>query len=480
MSTAYDGLSAEVPEFRDRSIVVMGLGSFGGGVGVARFLARQGARVVVTDMKTEGELAESAAQLQGLGVTFKLGGHDESDFDRADLVVFSPAIDPASPLLRRAMDRGIPLETEMNLFFKLCRAKTLVGVTGSNGKTTTAYLAYEVLRRLLGERAWLGGNVGISLLESSDRIQPRDVVVLELSSFQLDALRSLRRSPTVSVVTNVTPNHLDRHGSLQAYTRAKQAILDSQGAGDVCVLNLDDPVVRSMPHSARRLGFSLGEAQFEGAWAGEWMKSLYLSDGTITYEIDVAGRRLPGRFNIQNMLAAACATYPIGSCRPTEWTRACSEVFRTFPGVEHRLEYVGDVGEIAFYNDSIATNPDSTIAALDALPGPFVVILGGYDKQLPFELLAQKIRERNVRCVVLMGQAAGKIRAALQALPLSPKTEVASAASLGEAVQTCFDKARPGDQVLLSPACASFDQFRNFVERGLRFKQLVGELRRAG
>jgi UDP-N-acetylmuramoylalanine--D-glutamate ligase len=478
MGTIYEALYTGIPELRGRRITVMGLGYFGGGVGTARFLARQGARVVVTDVKTEAELADSIEQLQGLDVTFKLGGHDPSDFTDADLVVFSPAIDPASPFLKLAIDRGVPLETELNLFFKLCRAKTTIGVTGSNGKTTTTVLTHEILKRLLGERAWLGGNVGISLLESVDRIQPDDVVVLEISSFQLEALRALRRSPNVSIVTNVTPNHLDRHGSMEAYALAKQAILDYQRPTDTCVLNLDDPIVRSMPRRSRRLGFSLERPSLEGAWASRGLDEIFLSDGTVTFELDIAGRRLPGRFNVQNMLAAACASYAACCCRPTEWARACEDVFRNFPGVEHRLEFVAQVGGVSFYNDSIATNPDSTIAALDALPGPFVMILGGYDKQLPFEALAQKIQERNVRCVVLMGQAAGKIRSVLESSGRPPRMEVVS--SLSDAVHVCFEKARPSDQVLLSPACASFDQFRNYVERGRLFKKLVGELKRAG
>lgn len=470
----YSRLSTSIPRFSGLRVTIMGLGYFGGGVGVARFLARQGARVTVTDAKSESELADSIERLRGLDVRFRLGGHDAEDFTGADLVVFSPAIDPASPYLAMARE----LDTEMNLFFKLCRAKTTIGITGSNGKTTTTVLAYEVVRRIYGERAWLGGNVGISLLESVDRIQPDDLVVLEMSSFQLEALRALRRSPTVSVVTNLTPNHLDRHGTLEAYAHAKQAILDYQDPQDVSVLNMDDAIVRSMPHRGRRLGFSLSEAQFEGAWANRSLSSVCLSDGSITHQIDIEGRRLPGRFNVQNMLAAAAATHAPCSHRPTEWARACSEVFRAFPGVEHRLEYVGEVNGAAFYNDSIATNPDSTIAALDALPGPFVVILGGYDKQLPFEALARKIAERDVRCVVLMGQASDKIRSVLRSLPTPPPMEVVP--TLSEAVRVGAARARPRDQVLLSPACASFDQFRNFVERGHLFKKLVGELKQAG
>jgi UDP-N-acetylmuramoylalanine--D-glutamate ligase len=470
----YSALYTETPKLAGRRVVVMGLGYFGGGVGVTRYLVRQGAKVTVTDLKSREELADSVGQLEGLDVTLRLGRHDERDFETADLVVFSPAIDPASAILQRAAQRGTPLETELNLFFKLCRAKTVIGITGSNGKTTTTALTHEILRRLLGEHCWLGGNIGVSLLEQVERIAPEDTVVLEISSFQLDALRALGRSPSIAVVTNLSPNHLDRHGTLEAYAEAKRGILAFQRERDWKILNADDPVVREFPGVARPLAFSLDEVQFEGAWAGRGMRRALLSHEGMTFEIDLEGRRLPGRFNVANMLAAACASYAACGWRPRAWMDAAGEVFRTFAGVEHRLEFVREVGGARFYNDSIATNPDSTVAALDALPGPFVLILGGYDKQLPFEGLARKIGERAVRKVVLLGQAAPKIRSALESLQRPPETETVR--TLAEAVEACARSARPQDQVLLSPACASFDQFRNYVERGRLFKSLVEKL----
>jgi UDP-N-acetylmuramoylalanine--D-glutamate ligase len=476
MDSLYDSLSTRVPELRGRRALVMGLGSFGGGLGAVRYLARQGARVTVTDLRSEEDLRESLEQIRGLGVELRLGRHDEADFERADLVLFSPAIDPRSPHLRRARERGAELETELNLFFKLCRSRRILGVTGSNGKTTTALLAHGVLDRLMGPRAWLGGNVGISLLDSVDRIAPDDAVVLEISSFQLEALRALRRSPQVAVYTNLSPNHLDRHGSMEEYARAKQAILDHQGPEDECVLNGDDPHVRSLPGRARRATFSLAGPQLRGAWVSRGLDRIRFNDEWAEFQIDISSRKLPGRFNVQNMMAAACASYAICGSRPTEWARACEEFFRDFAGAEHRLEFVADLGGVEYYNDSIATNPDSTIAALEALPGPFVLILGGTDKQLPFERLARKIQESDVRCVVLMGCAAGKIRGVLESSSKPP--EMQTVRTLAEAVEAATARSRPGDQVLLSPACASFDQFRNFVERGRTFKRLVGECRR--
>ncbi|MBI2933810.1 MAG: UDP-N-acetylmuramoyl-L-alanine--D-glutamate ligase, partial [Planctomycetes bacterium] len=373
----------------------MGLGLFGGGVGVTRFLVKAGARVTVTDMKTPHDLRESVAALEGLPIELHLAGHREADFRDADFVVTSPAVPADSPWLGIARAR----ETEMNLFFKLCPARRIVGVTGSNGKTTTTALIGEILRRG-PRRSWVGGNIGGSLLEDLEKIGPDDGVVLELSSFQLESLDALRRSPNVSVVTNITPNHLDRHGTMEKYVAAKRAIVAHQGEGDLRVLNADDAIVRAF-EGAGTAWFSL-KGRVDGAWVeGE---RIHVGDETL----DVSRRRLPGWFNLQNMAAAAAATaraFP-------GWREAAEGALVEFKGVEHRLEFVGEVGGVKYFNDSIATNPESTLAALDTLAGPIVIILGGYDKRLPFEALGRRVRER-CRAAVLVGATAGAIEAAI-------------------------------------------------------------------
>ena len=227
------------PALQGKRVTVMGLGLFGGGLGVARFLVRSGAKVTITDAKSETDLRESVDQLRPLPVTLKLGGHDERDFADADLVIVNPAVPETNPYLKLAR----ALETEMNLFFKLCGAKTLLGVTGSNGKTTTTTLIGEILKKH-PRRSWIGGNIGISLLEKLPEIGSDDLVTLELSSFQLENLGLLKRSPNISVVMNLTPNHLDRHGTMENYSAAKRQIVAHQGDGDAKVLNLDDPMVR--------------------------------------------------------------------------------------------------------------------------------------------------------------------------------------------------------------------------------------------
>jgi UDP-N-acetylmuramoylalanine--D-glutamate ligase len=453
-------LLRETPALDGRRVTVMGLGLFGGGLGVTRFLVRAGARVTVTDRKSEHELRESVAELRGLPVTLRLGGHEERDFREADLVVVNPAVPETEPLLRLAP----ALETEMNLFFKLCRAKRTVGITGSNGKTTTTTLVGEILRKRPG-RSWVGGNIGRSLLENLDEIGDDDAVALELSSFQLENLSVLRRSPSVGAVLNVSPNHLDRHGTMENYAAAKRQIVADQTAEHAKVLNGDDPWVRPFAAASpsRTSFFSLRERPEAGAWIrGESID--FGSRGVI----DVSRRRIRGDFNLANMAAAALSTLVVDrGCGG--FLSACEEVFNTFPGVEHRLEYVGEKGGVKYYNDSKATDPEATVAALSTLEGPFVLVLGGYDKKTPFDLLAREVAARPVRACVLLGQTAAAIEAALRAQSRVP--EIVRVASIEEAVRRV--PVRPGETVLLSPACASWDMFRNFVERGRAFKDAV-------
>lgn len=458
-------LLRDLPALEGKRVTVMGLGLFGGGLGVTRFLVRSGARVTITDSKSETDLRESVDQLQSLPVTLKLGGHDERDFRDADLVIVNPAVPETNPYLKLAR----ALETEMNLFFKLCRAKTILGVTGSNGKTTTTTLIGEILKKH-PRRAWVGGNIGISLLEKLPEIGPDDIVALELSSFQLENLGLLKRSPNISVVMNLTPNHLDRHGTMDNYIEAKRQIVAHQGPGDVKVLNLDDPIVRTFSSaSPSRTYVFVARHELSGKNVTVIRdEKLTLGD---SWTIDVSRRRVPGAFNLQNMAAAATATWLVDEGGWSGWNAACEEVFNTFPGVEHRLEFVTEKGGVKYYNDSKATDAEATIAALDTLPGPFVLILGGFDKKTPWEALSRAVAEKPVRAAVLFGQTAPAIEAALRAAPRVP--EIVRVANLDEAVGV---PARPGETVLLSPACASWDMFRNFTERGLRFKALVAAL----
>jgi UDP-N-acetylmuramoylalanine--D-glutamate ligase len=471
MDTTRDPHVMDSMAFAGKRVTIMGLGFFGGAIGLAKYLVAQGAQVTLTDLKPAGELQDSIAALMGYPVRLVLGRHELADFTDVDAVFASPAVHEASPYLMTARTHGIPIDTEMNLFMRLCRG-TVVGVTGSNGKTTTTSLIGAILQAV-NPRTRVGGNIGRSLLPEVAEIEPGDPVVLELSSFQLEDLAEVGRSPHIALLLNLSPNHLDRHGSMEAYLAAKQQIFAYQGSEDIAILNADDPRLRPLAaelHSQLRF-FSLEHPVDNGAYLdGERLLLARSGD-----ESEVCRREdipLLGRHNVANVLAAVAAADAWGV--PAAVTR---EVIRAFPGVEHRLEYVREVRGVRFYNDSIATSPAATMAALAAILRPVWLIAGGYDKGLPFQGLGEAIVQR-AKGVFLMGKTATQIAQAIEtaghAAPTPPL--VTFCQDLPEAVYAAYRAAKPGDIVLLSPACASYDQFRNFVERGRLFKQLVSAL----
>jgi UDP-N-acetylmuramoylalanine--D-glutamate ligase len=459
--------------FAGRRVTIMGLGFFGGAIGLARYLVAQGAQVTVTDVKSAAELHDSVAALAGLPVRLVLGRHEWADFTEADVVFASPAVREDSPYLVAARAHGVPLDTEMNLFMRLCRG-SIIGVTGSNGKTTTTSLIGAILRAT-NPRTRIGGNIGRSLLPELADIAPGDPVVLELSSFQLEDLAEVGRSPRIALLLNLSPNHLDRHGSMAAYAAAKQQIFAYQGPDDVAILNADDARLRPLAAELRGQPhfFSLEGAVEAGAYCdGE--RLLVAGAGAVTEVCQAQEIPLLGRHNVANVLAAVAAAAAWGV--PAAVMRAA---IRAFPGVEHRLERVGEQRGVSFYNDSIATSPTGTLAALAAIQQPIWLIAGGYDKGLPFQALGEAIVQR-VKGVLLIGNTAAQIAAAIATAhrPGASLPTMVFCRDLREAVQAAYRAAAPGEVVLLSPACASYDQFRNFVERGRLFKQLVAELSR--
>lgn len=454
-------------------VTIMGLGLFGGGVGVASYFARHGARVTVTDLRDERVLADSVRALSGEGVEFHLGAHRDADFAHAGLVIVNPAVPWDNPFLALARQHGVPLDSEMNLFFKRCPAR-IVAVSGTNGKTTTAVALGEMLSRTAqrrGVHCWVGGNMGRSLLLDLEHIRADDFVVIEISSFQLDNLGEIGRSPHGAILTNIKPNHLDRHGTMANYAAAKARIFSAQTAGDFTVLNHDDPLLVTWQDRlpGARCGFSRRQSVARGACLRGATLGV-VGSGGFAPVLDQADILLPGWFNVENYLAAFAAAAELG-CLPEEM----AETARTFRGVEHRLQLVCEARGVRYYNDSIATNPDSTLAALDAVRGGIVWLGGGSDKGIPFDELARGLCTRGVRVCVLTGATADAIARALHACG-APGPTVLRAPTFDAAVRLAYAQARPGDAVLMSPACASFDSFRNFVERGECFVRLVGTL----
>lgn len=458
--------------FADRRVTILGLGREG--MALTRFMAKRGAQVIVSDRRGLADLADEIGQLAGLPVTCVLRDHPE-DILETDILFVSPGIPRSVPIVRAAEARGVPVSSLTELFFELCRAP-IVGITGSAGKTTTTTLIGEMLKTDRRRKTWVGGNIGRPLIEEVDDIRAGDWVVLELSSFQLE---HLHRSPHVAVVTNVRPNHLDRHGTFEAYRDAKANILRHQSADDVAVLNWDDPETRALAELApgRVLWFSRREAVPQGAFVRDEM--IVVRDGERLVKVcSLAEIGLPGEHNIENVLAAVTVAHAVG-VKPGTMAR----VIRSFRGVEHRLELVRVIDGVRWVNDSIATSPDRTIAALRAFPedaGRIILLAGGRDKHLPLDELAREIVVR-VKYLVLFGEMAPKIEAAvkqamLQANGTGRRVPIRRCLTLEEAVAIAAEVSESDDLVLLSPSGTSFDAFRDYEERGRRFKELVRRL----
>lgn len=459
-------------DLKGKRVTVMGLGLFGGGAGIARFLSSQGAAVTVTDLKDEKALQKSMDALANCAnITFHLGGHLEKDFSDTDMVIVNPAVPIESPFLQIAVKNNVALESEMNLFFKHCRAKK-IGITGSNGKTTTAALVAEILKadiadKKSGSKLWLGGNIGNPLIEFAHQINTQDMVVLEISSFQLEHLGAIGISPDISIVTNIHPNHLDRHKTMENYANAKRNIVSSQKKGDYAILNADDPILAGW--GAQCGGnvrwFSRQRKVAEGAYmSGEDI--VIARNGGESRAGSVAGAKLPGGFNRENMLAATCCCHICGAN-----TETIIRVLNEFPGVEHRLEFCGEIGGVRYYNDSIATDPSAAEAAIRALKKDIILIAGGREKKLPFDDFIDAVA-RHVKIAVLMGECADKLEGLMKAGAGGVKI-LKTGPLFENAVKMAKAQARKGDIVLMSPACTSYDMFNNFTERGEAFKRLI-------
>ena len=430
--------------FNGQHVTVMGLGHFGGGSAAACWLAAQGALVTVTDQADERMLAASLSSLAGQPIrAVRLGGHREEDFRSADLVVVNPAVRPRNPFVELAIRSGAQITTEIELFMEACPAR-MIGVTGSNGKSTTAAMTAAILRAQ-GRRTWLGGNLGGSLLEHLSEIFSDDWIVLELSSFQLWRLGDNARIPEVAIVTNCTPNHLDWHPDLTHYVTAKQRILTGQRPKDLAVLNTFDP----------------GVATWKPLVRGQLLQPLEPDD--------VPALRVPGSHNRVNAACAGAAARGIGCS-----AEAIRRGLGAFGGLAQRLELIAVLGDRRFYNDSSATTPESTIEALNALDEPIWILAGGSDKGVDFGPLARAIVARALGAT-FFGAMGPRLHALVAGL--APHFHAASVTTMSDALDACWRNSQPGEAILLSPGCASHDQFTNYRQRGKLFMDLVRQLR---
>ena len=516
-------------DFAAKKVLIMGLGRFGGGVDVAEFAARAGARVIVTDLASSEQLSNSIDKLEEFpDIEFHLGSHDPADFMQADVIIANPAVPGDNEFLQLARRSNKFVTSQINIFFELCPTK-IIGITGANGKSTTTALTAHLLKHAGDQRratsdehviaspslrsrinsakqsqttqyairntqyetVWLSGNIGNQpLLTILDKIKADDLVVLELSSFQLEQLAEIRKAPKIALLTNLTPNHLDRHGTFTNYCAAKENIFKFQKLNDNCpavsIFNAQDKI------------------------AVEWFKKYSEDDGRICIKFSTSdiskeirdSFTLPGRANLSNLAAAIAIAKHFGI--DNDSIKNSLPEFKPLP---HRLEFVGRINGVSWYNDSIATTPQSAIAALEAFDQPKIIIAGGYDKNLPFDELGQKIAA-NAKAAIFLGQTAQKIALAInkslrakkafspersrrgsnlkqrntQSCPERGRRDairnmkVELVDSLAQAVRLANRLAESGDVILLSPACASYDMFDNFQHRGEQFCQLVRAL----
>jgi len=475
--------------FAGKKVLVMGLGRFGGGVDVAEFAANAGAKVIITDLASAEQLSDSISQLQKFpDIEFHLGSHNASDFEQADIIVANPAVALDNEFLELARRTNKFITSQIGIFFELCPAP-IIGITGANGKSTTAALTAHLLNLALSknssinknviaseakqsqttqyairntqyENVWLSGNIGNEpLLTVIGQISPNDLVVLELSSFQLEQLAQIQKAPKVALLTNLTPNHLDRYGTFDDYCSAKENIFKFQKPDRNCpavsIFNAEDKI---------------GAEWFEKYKEDAGRVCIKFSTDNVSEEIRKSFS-LPGRANLSNLAAAVAIARHFGT--DDDRIKSSLPEFKPLP---HRLELVAQINGVCWYDDSKATTPQSAIASLGAFDQPRIIIAGGYDKNLPFDELGEKIA-RNAKAAILLGQTAQKIADAIEKELVTEDTgraiKIEIVDSLSQAVDLASRLAVRGDVVLLSPACASYDMFDNFQHRGRQFCGLV-------
>jgi UDP-N-acetylmuramoylalanine--D-glutamate ligase len=447
-------------ELKDKRVLVVGLARTG--LATAIFCAARGATVTATDSRSEAEIGEeSIGKLRTANVKLELGGHQEQTFLHQDLTIPSPGVPADAPLLQAARAKGVAIWSEIELAYRFRQGK-LIGITGSNGKTTTSSLV-EYILRTASFPTILAGNIGTPLISCVDRMTPDTMTVVELSSFQLELIQKFRTD--ISVFLNLTPDHLDRHHSMELYSKAKARIFENQREEDFAILNADDPGTTPLaPTRPRVYWFSRKRRSAQGTFLrGDDI--VFRDEGREEVVLKRKDVPLPGTHNLENVLAAIAAARLAGVA-----TKAIAEGVRSFAGVEHRLEFVSEINGVRYYNDSKATNVDATMKALDAFPGRVLVILGGKDKGSDYTVLRTALHEKAI-FALLIGAGADKI-----ASQIDSAVAIERAGTLDNAVAIASQMARAGDVVLLAPACASFDQFENYEHRGRVFKALVHEL----
>jgi UDP-N-acetylmuramoylalanine--D-glutamate ligase len=448
-------------ELKEKRVLVIGLARTG--VATALFCAARKAIVTATDTRSADELGECVSKLRDAGVQLQLGGYSDAILHGQELVVPSPGVPADSAVLIKARELKIAVWSEIELAFRFLNGR-MIGITGSNGKTTTTSLIDHILRHARLS-AVLAGNIGTPLIAQAKETSGTTITVAELSSFQLELIESFR--PDISVLLNLTPDHLDRHKTFSAYTAAKARIFENQTEDDAAIINLDDSASRGIaPSRPEVFWFSRKTNVAQGAFVKNG-KLIFCRNNKEEEILNCDEIPLPGAHNLENVLAATIAAR-LASAQPAQ----IAEAIRSFAGVEHRLEFVAEIHGVRYYNDSKATNVDATLKALEAFPGRIIVILGGKDKDSDYRQMRTALMGKAI-LALLIGSAADKIAGQIEG-----SVAISRSGTLENAVKFAAQTARSGDIVLLAPACASFDQFENYEHRGRVFKELVQQLQR--
>jgi UDP-N-acetylmuramoylalanine--D-glutamate ligase len=452
--------------------VILVIGAARQGLAASRFLAAHGAKVILTDNRPQADFVQIIPELLAAGIQFHFGGHPLELLDHVDLVCISGGVPLELPIIQAALEKHIPLTNDSQILMEAVKAK-VIGITGSAGKTTTTTLIGEIAKAAIQSpaRVWVGGNIGFPLIEHLEEIRAEDWVVVELSSFQLELMTV---SPHIAVVLNVTPNHLDRHKNMQAYSAAKAHILEHQQKDDYAILNRDDAgsmaLVKYTCAALLTFGFEPLKDK-EDACFIQNDRIVYQGSGKTISLISISEINLPGRHNLANALAACTA-----ACAAGFSADAMRAGIRAVKGIPHRLELVRERNGVRWINDSIATAPERVTAAIHAIQSPLVLLLGGRDKDLPWNDLAALLHERKPK-VILFGEAGSLIMKALQSFEKGqPAYSIEQVSHLSEAIEKAAQIAQPGESILLSPGGTSFDEFKDFEERGDFFRKKVEEL----
>ena len=462
-------------QLKDKKITVMGLGLNRGGLGIARFLVQSGAKVLVTDLKTEHELQESLEELKEYDIKYVLGKHRSKDFIDRDMIIQNPAVPHTSRYLQIARDNRIPIETDLSLFLKICPAKKLIAVGGTKGKSTVTDLIYHIFCRA-GKDIVHAGNIGISVFDVLPKIKDDTLVLLEVSSWQLEGIQHLLFKPQVAVLTNILPDHLDRYDSFGEYSRSEKLICKYLGETDYLVTSRDNPITKNLARqvTADIFWFSIERKVSQGCYLKD-DKLLYMCQDKQVQFAEISDIPIPGNHNISNILAAANVSFIMGL--PIS---DISGGIKNFPGLPNRLEKIRTINEIHFYNDTFATTPEAAAAAIQSFPGtPLILILGGKDKNLNYNCLCRIIINSNhIDQIIVLRHpeynASEMILNHLEKNNFQKKIHICQ--SMPEAVQKAYSLAKPGTNILLSPAATSFGLFINEFDRGRSFQQAVNGL----